>query len=243
MAPVYYAIGFSGLVLEFLIIWRALSTSHWQRFPYFFAYILFAFVRAVALYVLMRSHHAAYATIYWQTNVISLLLFFLVPWEISRHTFTQSVTLRWIVGLALLLVLTSLSSATWLVGQGLGNFYADLERKLSFAQAACMATILLLARLYSISLGRNIWWLALGFGVYTSISVMNFSLLDLLPSVFPYWQFVRPVTFNVMLAVWLWALWVPAPEPDWPLVPEEGLIEWTRAWVRIRTVLRKVIFP
>ncbi len=244
MAPVYHAIFLLGLSLELVILYRGLATRLWRDLPFFFAYVVFVLLRTLVLYTLSQSHHPAYATIYWRTNALSLFLSFSVPAEIFRHCYKLSPAVRRIAGLILVAVLIGLGTFLLLASNNPGSFYTDFERKISFIQATILVGMLVVAHYYGIRLGRNVWGLALGFGVYVSISMMNFAALDSFENYFPYWQLARPISFDMMLAVWVWALWWKAPNPS-PTVEslastDEYARQWWSSWLRLRRILRKV---
>ena len=103
-------------------------------------------------------------------------------------------------------------------------------------------SILLIGRRYGVYLGRNLWGISVGFGAWMSLSTVNYALFDLTGSFFPYWQFVRTLSFIGLLVVWLWALWSPSQSPyiaDTPL-PDEILNTWTQNWNRTFDSVRKV---
>ncbi|MCI0724054.1 MAG: hypothetical protein L0338_34605 [Acidobacteria bacterium] len=245
MAPFHQAIWAAGLFLELLIVFRGWRTRAFQHYPYFYTYLAYVVLRTVCLYVLLQLKHPAYASVYWHTNTVSLVLFFLVPLEILRHVFRPSHAVKQLAGYVFVAVL--LLFGLWILFDSTSpnTFYADLERKLSLAHGVCLLTILLLGRFYALPLGRNVWGLALGFGIYVSVSILNFSALDLLKSFLPVWQLVRPISFDAMLAVWAWALWSPSSSPE-PVVASPQLSmpimsQWQQRWDDLLTVMRKGI--
>jgi len=117
-----------------------------------------------------------------------------------------------------------------------------LDRSFGFAQSIFILIILLTARYYGVQMGRNLWGIAVGFGAWISISTVNYALFDLTGSFFPYWQFLRPLSFVGLLAVWTWALWDKSPGPYLAdrLVPAAALDAWTQSWNRTQDSLRRV---
>lgn len=123
--------------------------------------------------------------------------------------------------------------------------YYALERGLGFPQAVLTLGILLLAGYYQVQIGRNIWGMAVGFGGYVSVSTVNFALFDLYHSFLPYWQVLVPLSFNAMLAVWIWAVWDYAPNP--PIVVADAAEQamalrwWWERWKGTLSNARKVV--
>ncbi len=245
MVPIRYVIFALGLLLEVLILWRGIRARLWRHYPFFYVYLGFVFVRSVPLFVLGELQFSAYPITYWLSNAVSDLLRFFVVWEVFRQAFVSSPVVRRVVGQVLMILLTGLTAVLFVGSKNPGLFFADLERKTGLAQAALLAATVLLARYYSLSLGRNIWGLALGFGVYLSVSIMNFSMLELTKSFFPYWRFIRPLSFIGMLGVWTWALWSYAPNPRPATaaleLSERSLVHWGRAWSEVRAAVRKAV--
>ena len=213
MAPIDHLIFFLGLLLEILILWRGLRQRLSRHYAYFYVYLGYVFATALAQFLVFHFRMSAYAMTYWISAGGAVLLRFSVIWEVFRQTFLSAVAARRVVGHALSVVLVSLTAALFFGSDSTGLFFAELERKAGFVQAALLMATLLLARYYATPLGRNIWGMALGLGLYLSVSVMNFAALELVKSFFSYWRFVVPLSFIGMLGVWTWALWSYAPNP------------------------------
>lgn len=245
MTPLYYIVSTVGLLLELVILWRSIQARLWRPYPFFCVCMGYFFILAVAQFALAQIQFQAYADAYWLGSTVAVLLTFFIPWEIFRHTFPSRSSIHKLGGQVLLILLIGLA-ATFLFGaRSLGFPYGDLERKADLSQAVLLAATLLLARYYATPLGRNIWGMALGLGLYLSISIMNFAALELFDSFTLFWRWVRPISFIGMLAVWTWALWSYAPNPE--LAPghiqrlERMLVGWQHGWKQMRAALRKAV--
>ncbi len=245
MAPMEYSLPGLGLLLELVILWRCAQARLWQQYPFFYVYLGYIFARTIAIFVVTQFQFPAYAVAYWLTAAAADLLRFLVAWEVFRQSFAFAVAARRIVGQVLFLLLIVLTAVLFLGTKSPGLFFADFERKSSFIQATMVVVTLALARYYSLPLGRNIWGMALGLGMYVSMAIVNFAALELVKSFFPYWRFIRPLSFIGMLGVWAWALWSYAPNPRPATaaleVYERGLAHWAQAWSDVRAALRKAV--
>ncbi len=244
MAPIHYVMFACGVLLEALVLWRGWRACLWRRYPFFYVYLGFILVRSIGLFALLQLQFSAYAMIYWLSDAVAALLWFFVTWEVFRQTFAFAPAVRRLVGEMMIFLLLALAVVFFSGAKAVGSF-PDLERKFSFVQATLLLTTLLMARYYAVPLGRNIWGMALGFGAYVSISVMNFAMFDLLESFVPYWRHIRPLSFIGMLGVWTWALWSYAPNPRPATaaleVYERSLAHWAQAWSELRTALRKAV--
>ncbi|HEY4682140.1 MAG TPA: hypothetical protein VIH17_02700 [Candidatus Acidoferrales bacterium] len=240
-----YLIFTFGFVLEVLILWRGLRTRLWRHYPFFYVYLGYVFIRSLILFALAHLQFSGYAITYWLSDAAAVLLWFFVTWEVFRQTFSSPLAVRRVVGQLLLILLVGLTVALFFGSKSAGLFFADLERKAGFVQAALLMATLLLARYYGLPLGRNTWGMALGLGMYVSVAIVNFASLELVKSFFPYWRLIRPLSFIGMLGVWAWALWSYAPNPKSATVAlevsERSLVHWSQAWSEVRAVLRKAV--
>ena len=100
---------------------------------------------------------------------------------------------------------------------GSGGFLAwlartstEIERDLRVVQALAILTLVTLFLYYAIPFGRNLGGIVLGYGLYVLTVILQFTLWPYV--VFPrIWSYALPVTYFVVLVLWVWALWSPAP--------------------------------
>ena len=118
-----------------------------------------------------------------------------------------------------------------------------MDRSFGFVQALMILGTLVTARYYGVRCGRNVRGIALAFGAWISISTATNAMADLTNSFLPYWYYLRPLSFVVMMVVWIWALWVYEPNP--PIVEGETveLSQWTQDWNRTISAARTIIRP
>jgi hypothetical protein len=188
---------------------------------------------------------------WWYSESANVFLRFFVIWEVFRHIFLKSSVVRHIVMrgfmfgmLGMIVFLAAISWGAKSYETSHSVFFASF-RTLGFFQAFSILAILLLARYYNLRLGRNLWGVAVGFGLFASFSIVNYALIDLLPSFFPYWQLLTPFSFISMLSVWTWAIWNYSPNQ----VVTDGTFDdsnierWSENWSRALSMIRKVIHP
>ena len=237
-------IGF-GLGLQALLLWGCRRERHWIHFPFFFSYVAFTFLRTVVLLILRAINHPAYPLIYWDSNFGAVLLWFCVAWEVFRHIFLPGSAVREIAGRVVVVLQVVLAAVFYFLSKVPGSFFPDLERKVGLAVVAWLAVVLLLARYYRMPISLNIWGMAVGMGLFLSVSIANFATFDLVRSYLPFWRFVSPLSFLAMMLIWTWTLWsyTPDPQPQTfrKVLPQAVLAKWKRSWSHFGPSVRKAI--
>jgi hypothetical protein len=248
------AIYILGMLLELSLVYRLFVSGVWRRFPYFFAYVIFVVVQSAALYIVFRWARTLYVPWYLNSGMINLWARFLVVWEIFRHTFPERSSLRRMISggsMAIaLLVGTLLAAMSWGI-QSYGtshSVYRALDRSFGFAQAVLVLAILIVARYYQIQLGRNVWGLAVAFGMYSSMSTINSAFVDVFHFFFPYWALLGPLSLVVMLTMWIWSAWSYYPNPvavgsGGIAAQANDLREWADGWGQTISSVRKATNP
>lgn len=221
-----------------------------KQYPYFYAYVGYVFTLSVILLFGGQLRPPVYAFAFWWGAAFAALFRFFVVWEVFRQSFFSLQPVRRIASQAVVFLLAGLTMAILLGSEKLAflykaeSFFPDLERKVGLIQASLLLTCLFLVRYYGIPLGRNTWGMALGLGAYLSVSIMNFSALELMESFLPFWRYVRPISFIGMTGLWAWALWSYAPNPSTAATTEDveqGLEWWRHAWGEARTALKRSV--
>lgn len=241
-------------MLEVTIFWRLAKGRLWRNYPLFSSYIAYVFAQSSVGFLALRYAPSFYPMSYWLTGIVNILLRFLLIWEVFNLTFPKNSPLRRIVSrqaavelLALLTVSTALLWAIQTYGRS-HSVYLATERSFGFVQAILILAVLTLVRYYHLQLGRNLWGIAVGFGLYCSLSTVGSAALELAHwTLFPYWYLLSPLSFVAMLGIWTWAVWTHAPNPGWGA---EGIIDptgdlgaWTESWGRAVSTVRKVSNP
>lgn len=220
MPAVAYIIFVSSVILELLLMTRLLANRSWRHYLWLFLYISYTLViMDLSLFGILQLWPRAYRRFYWEAEGISMGLRFLVIWEIFCNIFKGVPKLSYVVGkclaaVALVPVLFALCAflnvSTY---QKILYFHVALERGFDFVQAFLVVGILFAARYYRLVLGKNVWGIAVGFGMYVSLSTAIFAMVSLNGSLAPHMQILSPLSFVAMLAIWAWALWTYAPNP------------------------------
>lgn len=254
MPHLSYIIFYLGVALELLLAWRLLAERLWQRYPLLALYIIYVVAQGLIGFAILQRAPGIYAAWFWSTGIVHICLRFLVVWEVFRHTFPKTSPLRQMVSgqstagaIALITVLTGMLWAVQTYGKS-HSVYLAMERSFGFVQAVLVLAVLTLARYYHLRVGRNIWGIAVAFGMYCSLSTAASALADLVhSSFFTFWYLLNPLSFVAMLGVWTWAVWIYAPNP---LAAEGALIDpaadfgrWSEDWGRAVSTVRKVMNP
>jgi hypothetical protein len=252
MKPLFYLIFAAGAILELILIWRIQRGRLWRMYPFLCAYVYYVSVKTFTLLGVLKLWPPAYAVLYWLSDLVAILLSLFILWEIFCHTFPAQLNFHGVVLKGLCVLVVGLTLAYWLISRSASTYRAEsifvvAERDVSFVQAVLLLSILLGARYYSVSLGRNIWGVVIGFGISVSICTANYAAFALTRSFLPYWRIIGPTSFVAMFGVWAWALWVYAPNPAFTASTLEDrepyLSQWNEAWNRMLGTLRRILEP
>jgi hypothetical protein len=223
--------------MEAVLLWRLLSWKAWRSYPLFLFYFLFLLARQAAIASVRIAYGVdsmAYSQWFWYSSTLSDVLKFVVAWEVYRNAFQAGSAAQRFAGALLVAVLTGLAVFYFVGGAHDTNFWVAVGLNLTFTVTVWMFGVLALGQYYRIPLGRNVWGIALGIGIYLSTAVVNLSMLGLDDRAFPLGTQVRRLSFSASVAIWIWALWSYRP-PSTTLPPASppgsrssiGLVETT----------------
>jgi hypothetical protein len=239
---------YSGLTLELVFLWRVGKARLFEHYPFFFAYFLYVLLRSFVLFSLFTLHSQAYIRIFWPTEVIGTALWFAVVWEVFRQTFPREFPARRVAAGIFVGVLLMLALVLYLMGVEPGiHLITDLMRKIGLSVAVSVLTTVALSRYYRVSVGRNIWGMAVGILVLVSSYIADFAAIDLSPAIRPLWSRIGPLAFILMLLIWIVTLWSYDPNlkpiaSDGP-AHEEARSIWEKRWAAIGTTIRRAVKP
>lgn len=208
--------------LEGLLVWRLSKHRLWLRYPYLSIVALYSFARDVAMAPIYLRASSMYATFFWDTAFVYLLLQFSLNWEFLRGVFPRRSPMHHIAWNATVLVALCAAPGilflSWGQVSSLPARYIYLSpvftQYMNLFQVVLLLAPLAVARYYGVALGRNMRGLAVGFGMYACVAVMNFATVQAFRSFAPYWTWVSPLTFIAMIVIWLRAFWTYAPPPE-----------------------------
>jgi hypothetical protein len=239
----------SAVVLEGGLLLLFLGKGLWRAYSFLFAYTIWLFIGNSAILASFLYLPAIYPALYWNIDSIDVVLRFVVVWEVFHQTFPRKSGLNKTLSKGLGIIAATLlafACGTFLVYQnftGPRSIHLALDRSFAFIQALMILGTLVTARYYGVKCGRNVRGIALAFGAWVSISTVTNAMADLPGSFLAYWYYLRPLSFVVMMAVWIWALWVYEPNP--PIMESDAaeLSQWTEDWNRTISAARTIIRP
>jgi hypothetical protein len=239
----------AAVALEVGSLALLLRRSLWRVYTLLFIYVLWLLIGNSSLFVSFLYFPAVYSNLYWQSDTIDVILRFLVVWEVFRQTFpkgsglNKSLSKGLSIGAFGLLVVACATFWGYQTYTGLRSLHLALDRSFGFVQALMILGTLVAARYYGVKCGRNIRGIALAFGAWVSISTATNAMADLDGSFLTYWYYLRPLSFVVMIGVWIWALWVYEPNPPISESEPVELRQWTEQWNRTISAARTIIRP
>lgn len=219
-----YALWLGIIALQSLLVLRLLRLQLVVRYPYFFVALTLIWTINIARWVTYHQWISFYPWIFWISELLWILSGFLVVWEIFRQTLSSFPAVRqrasWYM---LAVVLVVLASHVLLLGSdGVGWdkvtllvawWTLQVEEWLRLLQAVLLAGMVGVVRHYQLPLGRNIAGLAVGFGLFVSLTVVNFAFQALANIDLTRFSHLYGGTSLLALAIWCHAFWVYAPNP------------------------------
>jgi len=244
----------TGPVLEFALIVRALQQGLFLRYPTFFSYLTWVALADCLRNYVYNHHYSSYSSVYWPSQIISLILGYGVILEIlhvnlARHPGAARMA-RYLVVIIFAAIFAyvgfrALTSPQW----SPGSTNAELERDLRAAQIAILAGVLGVIAYFRIPLGKNSKGLICGYGLFLGTSVMTLALHSYAGSSFDYaWLILQPFLYLVCLLTWTFTMWSYHPNPA-PVFDDEvgnytAYAASSRAAMEsVRSNLSKVVRP
>ena len=209
----------AGVVVEVVLVVRAIQGGLLKRFPLFYSYLISVLLESLLAWYLYRRAPELYSNVYWYFQWVALFLGCLVIFEVYRVALrSYSGTAR--IARNLLLFVFALTFAKVLVNHSFGSVYwpatttAELERNLRVVQGFAILAIVGVLIIYSIPRNRNLNGILVGYGLFVANAIVQLSLVSHFGDWFQklFW-YTQPFSYLVVLGIWAVALWSPAPEP------------------------------
>jgi hypothetical protein len=217
---IYLAAWFVGLVLLATLMVRALRAGFVSAYSLFYVYVCFVFLTSSFLLVAYLQKSRSYSSFYWPIEAIGALLGCGVVWEIYRGALGRFPGAARMARNALLLILAIVLSrvianvldrAAWWPSATM----IEVERDLRAAQAVVLIGLVLVLLLYRIPLGRNLWGMALGYGLLIGTNLITLALRAFFGQSFQTaWRYLQPISYLAVLATWCATLWSYHPAPQ-----------------------------
>jgi hypothetical protein len=215
-----FIIWWTAIVLESMMVFRALTTGLAKKFSFFFVYLSSVLFCDVLLYCAYEFRPVLYSTWSRDTEFLNLLLGYGIVLEIFRHVLSQypgaekfarvagTAVFAAILGFALVYPAVSSGSAS------VRPIKVAIEKDFLTVQAIFFLGILSVIFYYGLPLGRNIKGIIFGYGVWLGASLMTLTLRSYIGSSFnSIWIVAQPFSYLLSLFIWLTALWSYEPNP------------------------------
>jgi hypothetical protein len=212
----------TGVTLLALLLLRAIRGNWVRRFPVFFSYNLFVFMESLVLYVLYKEYPERYVSAYWTCEFVGVLLGTLVLFELYR------VTLRAYPGTArmarnMLCLVFALACAKVMANLSYGPAWwpakdvAEIERNLRAVQGFAILALILVIAGYAIPRDRQLKGILAGYTLLVANSIVQLSLLSHLGASFQrIVVYLQPITYDLVVCIWVVALWPRVAAGDGP---------------------------
>src|SRR5215472_60019 len=215
--------------LELALLFLLMRRKVVPNYPFFTAYLITAIFQSAAVATLQRftglDRYVAW-DIAWGTQAVVTVMRSLALLELTRKILSAYVgiwALAWrlLLGVGIVVLICALAfsrgQSEWLVLSAVRGF--------ELASEAVIVVMLLFARYYSLSLRLLPRALAVGFCLYSSFYVMDYSRLEHAVQQYgTFWNFLGIITFMASLLLWISAArrYVPAEDEVEPAsIPPE----------------------
>lgn len=242
-------------ILEAALLLRAVRGRFFAKYSLFYAYLLWVLARSLAGFYVLLWHADLYPYFYWYTQFIDLLLGCGIIFELYRqglvHYPGAARMTRNVLGLVFAIVISKvLSNAFSGMGLSPGSIAYQLEGNLRIVQSVFLAALIALFYYYAIPLSKNLRGMMLGYGFFLGTSVVNLTFRTELGSPFQaWWEYLQPLSYVLVLAIWCSALWsyapMPLPGPESKLEYDYQLLSagTRRRVAQVRNYLSKAVNP
>lgn len=234
---------FACIALESALLMRGGVTGAIRKFPLFYVYIACVLAKEIAGVVSYALLPKTYATVYWPTELATIMASFAVLVEIFRRSVRRNPGILRFSQTFLLFAfwLTTVYVCVGFSDGQLRSIYhalAELGSDLRLLEGALLIVLLWLLVRYRISLGRNLAGVIVGYSFWVGVNLTDFAFLYSRgneSSVFL--RTLVPASYTITLAIWLLSLWTTRPEPLQPATQLEHDYEFLAA--KTRTLLAR----
>ena len=214
----------AGVALESVILLRFLKRRLYAHYPFFFVYLVVVWSGEIALWLIYRYHFASYSRFFWADQFLALLAGFGVLFEIVRKSFQRYPGARTFATSVLAIMLAVLCGYfvfRLLPSSVIVHGFSDLERDFRAIQALTLGGVLVVISYYRIEVGRNLFGIIAGLGLYVGSTVLSHELKSYVgPAFNAAWSVIQPYTYLISLLIWVFTLWSYAPAAD-PKIPPD----------------------
>jgi len=216
------AILLTSLGLEGALLVRSIQGRFVRRYALFYSYLAWVLLLDLLSVPLSYWFPRAYSYVYWSSEFLSVLIGCGVVWEIYRTALSRYPGAARMAQNVLAFLFIISVSRIFVKAWNNPNWHPgattlETERDLRIVQTLLLAGLVVLLVSYAVPISRNIKGMILGFGFFLATSVVNLTARDYFGETFEQaWSYIQPVSYLVVLGIWLTTLWAysPAPEPE-----------------------------
>jgi hypothetical protein len=228
----------AAMALEAALLLRAARTRLLKQYFLFYSYIGTVLTVDLIRLSCQRLPHDSYITIYWATELVTIVASYAVIIEIFRQSVRHNPGTA-VLTRTLLLVVFVLTVTFVCLDLSHGGFssldrtVADTGRYFRNVEGALLLVMLWLLARYGIRLGRNLLGLTAGNAFWIGVSILNLGLWSLPGNELSVLlRRMQPTSYLITLAVWSATLWSVQAEP---VQPAENKIERDYQYLAART--------
>jgi hypothetical protein len=209
----------TGILLEFMILVRALQERLLGRYAYFYSYAVSVLLGTLLLSGVRVTYPGLYPSCYWSVQFVTLLFGYGILLEIIQHVLSPypgAERFARIAGVGLLagILCFALVYSNVAPGSIHSHIVVEFERDLRTVQTLLLFSLLGVISYYGIPIGRNMKGMILGYGLYVGTSLISLAVRAYAEAwLVLVWVFAQPISFALSLSIWLVALWSYAPNP------------------------------
>jgi hypothetical protein len=231
-------LAFWGPVLQFILAGVLVYRRTWLNFPFFTFYALFNFADTL-IALGLRANAKIYFYVYWVGEAISIILGFLVLYEVFKSIFHQHSALRKVATLIFTVSLVALASVAVfiLIHAGpllIGNLSRSvivLEEATRTIEVGLLVVLFMCAGAFGLHWRQSVFGIALGLGIFVSVELIAVTMRSEASSaVNNEFAIVRILAYITSLIVWGTYMLLPERATDESELPQRGQLEqWNQA--------------
>jgi hypothetical protein len=217
-----YASWILGPLLQITLLAFMLRRKLRLTFPLFFSYVLFQLLKSACLGLVYRYAYLDYFDAYWTGNAISVFLALLVMDEIWRQLFGSyqgfqklgSLLFRWACVLLLLIAVVVATSTQHTNADRVIAAVFTFDRTMRLMQCGLVFLLVVLSRFVRSIWRRQVFGIALGFGIFASIELILVSILSRYgASHIASISLIKSVAYNAVTLLWIGYVRLASPAP------------------------------
>jgi hypothetical protein len=249
------AVWLTTLVLEVVLLFQAFKGEFVRKYALFYVYLGSVFLQSFSLLIIYLAKPNYYKLLYWSAEFVSVVLGCGIVWEIYRGALGRfpgaARMARNVLLLILLMVFAKVLVNAWNgTAWRSAGMVIELERDLRAVQSAVLIGLIIVIAFYRIPLGRNLWGMMMGYGLFIGTNVIVLALRVALGDSFQsVWHYLQPLCYLAVLCIWCITLWsynsAPLPKAELHIEQDYQLLAGAtrRGLLQARAFLRRAMRP